>query len=320
MNSMVEIWDLFDENRRPTGETMTRGGKAPEGRYYQATHVWIRDDQGRFLISQRHPNKPTYPLYWEATGGAVIAGEDPLTGAMREVEEELGLALPAARFVLLKSERREAQSDFLDTWLVHWNGEISELKLQESEVIDAKWVTWEELCALDEIEGRLAENREDYHRLFAGVPHAPVAICPMEMRDYDAIYGLWARIPGMGVNDHDDSPEGIARFLERNPGCCFVAKSGNGVIGASLAGHDGRRGHLYHTAVAPEVQGQGIGRALVEASVQALRKAGVGKIGIQVFADNESGNRFWEKYGFVARPDVTYHSYRMVEMKEIHTK
>jgi len=142
----------------------------------------------------------------------------------------------------------------------------------------------------------------------------------MTMEDYDEIYALWVRTPGMGVNDHDDSPEGIARFLERNPGCCFVAKDGKGVIGTSLAGHDGRRGYLYHTAVAPEAQGKGIGLALVNASIEALRSQGISKVGIHVFSDNMSGNRFWEKYGFVVRDDVTYQSYKMIEMKETHTK
>lgn len=317
---MAEIWDLYDENRMPTGETLVRGDDMPEGRYNLAVHVWIRDDQGRFLISRRHPDKPSCPLYWEATGGAVVAGEDTLTGAQREVAEELGLELPKEKFILLRRERRDWEPDFLDTYFVNWNGEISELTFQETEVVDAKWVTWEELCAIDEVEGKLVDKRKDHIDFFAHVRNVSVAIAPMTMEDYNEVYSLWERTPGMGVNDYDDSPEGIARFLERNPGCCFVAKDGKGVIGASLAGHDGRRGNLYHTAVAEEAQGKGIGRALVNACINALKKQGVGKVSIHVFADNDHGNRFWEKYGFVARPDISYQSCKLVEMKETHTK
>jgi len=316
---MAEIWELYDENRNATGEMLVRGTEMPAGRYNLAVKVWVRDDAGRFLISQRHPAKASFPLDWEATGGAVVAGEDTLTGAQRELAEELGLELPAEKFILLKRERRDWEPDFLDTYFVHWNGSIDELKFQEAEVVDAKWVTWEELCVLDQA-GKFRDTPDGYGTYFRHVPEVPVAICPMTMVDYDAVYDLWLHTPGMGVNDHDDSPEGIARFLERNPGCCFVAKDGKGVVGAGLAGHDGRRGFLYHTAVAPEAQGKGIGLALVNASIEALRSQGISKVGIHVFSDNMSGNRFWEKYGFVVRDDVTYQSYKMIEMKETHTK
>lgn len=314
---MAEIWNLYDAERNLTDETMVRGDAIPEGRYHLVVHVWIRDDYGRFLISQRHPDKPSYPLYWETTGGSVVAGEDSLTGAMREVEEELGVSLTPDDLVLLNVERREWAHDFKDTWMARWNGDISEVVLQDGETVDARWVTFEELCALDE-EGVFVDTLRDYRTLFAGVESVPVAICPMTMADYGEVYDLWLRTPGMGVNDHDDSPEGIARFLERNPGCSFVAKSVGGILGAGLAGHDGRRGFLYHTAVAQEAQGRGIGRALVEASVEALRRQGVGKVGLHVFGDNESGTRFWEKYGFDARRDVLYCSHKVASMKEKH--
>lgn len=316
---MAEIWDLYDENRRLTGETMVRGDEFPQGRYHLVVHVWIRDDQGRFLISRRDPNKPAYPLYWETTGGSVVAGEDSLTGAMREVEEELGVALRPEDLVLLKRERREWGHDFMDTWFARWNGSIDEVKLQQGETVDVRWVTLDELRSLDDA-GQFVDTLRAYRCFFDGVPSSPVAVCPMTMADYDGAYGLWLNTPGMGVNDHDDSPEGIRRFLDRNPGCCFVAKSVQGIVGTILAGYDGRRGYLYHVAVLPEMRGLGIGKALVDASVEALKQQGVGKVGLHVFGDNEVGNRFWEKYGFDIRKDVNYCSYKVAEMREKHMK
>ena len=316
---MAESWDLYDADRNLTGETMVRGDEVPEGRYHLVVHIWIRDDQGRFLISQRHPDKPAYPMYWETTGGSVVAGEDSLTGAMREVEEELGVRLDEKELVLLSSERRDWAHDFMDTWLARWNGNIDEVILQAGETVDARWVTFDELRALDEA-GQFVDTLRAYRSFFDGVPSAPVAVCPMTMADYDDVYDLWLNTPGMGVNDHDDSPEGIGRFLERNPGCCFVAKSVEGIVGTILAGHDGRRGYLYHAAVLPEMRGLGVGRALVDAAVGALKRQGVGKAGLHVFSSNEVGNRFWEKYGFDIRKDVNYCSYRVAEMNERHTK
>jgi len=37
----------------------------------------------------------------------------------------------------------------------------------------------------------------------------------MKITDYDAVYALWYRTPGMGLNDIDDSREGIERYLKR---------------------------------------------------------------------------------------------------------
>ena len=93
----------------------------------------------------------------------------------------------------------------------------------------------------------------------------------MQMEDYDAVFALWKSCSGMGLNDVDDSRSGIERFLQRNPETCLVAVEETAVIGAILVGSDGRRAYIYHTAVAPERQKQGIGSQLV----QAAKKRGI---------------------------------------------
>ena len=70
----------------------------------------------------------------------------------------------------------------------------------------------------------------------------------MQTYDYKKIYDLWLSCKGMGLNDVDDSELGIARFLKRNPDTCFVAEINGNLIGAIMAGNDGRRGYIYHTA------------------------------------------------------------------------
>ena len=78
------------------------------------------------------------------------------------------------------------------------------------------------------------------------------------------------------MNDLDDSLEGIGRFLQRNPETCFVAVEGESIAGCILAGTDGRRAYIYHTAVHPEFRRRGIGRQLVERLLAALQKIGFG--------------------------------------------
>lgn len=141
----------------------------------------------------------------------------------------------------------------------------------------------------------------------------------MTIGDYEQIYALWLRSSGMGLNNLDDSREGIAGFLRRNPTTCLVAQEGERVVGVILAGNDGRRGYLYHTAVAPDCRHRGIGSALVQAVLDALAAEGIRKVALVVFSRNQAGNAFWEAQGFTVRDDLTYRNRALVEMERIDT-
>ena len=144
-------------------------------------------------------------------------------------------------------------------------------------------------------------------------------IRPMDISDYDEVYRLWVATPGMGLNDVDDSRDGIARYLARNPSTCFVAEDGGRLVGVILSGHDGRRGFIYHTCVAADVRLAGVGRALVDAALAALRDEGITKVALVVFGRNEGGNAFWERMGFASRPDLNYRNRALVELERIDT-
>ena len=144
-------------------------------------------------------------------------------------------------------------------------------------------------------------------------------IRPMEWTDYQKVYALWLSCPGMGLNDLDDSLEGIGRFLQRNPETCFVAVEGESIAGCILVGTDGRRGYIYHTAVHPELQRRGLGRQLVERALESLRQMGIHKTALVVFARNQQGNAFWERMGFTLRTDILYRNRALTEMTRIDT-
>lgn len=134
-----------------------------------------------------------------------------------------------------------------------------------------------------------------------------VEIRPMYLLDYEALRGLWTSAPGVGMRSIDDSEAGISRYLERNPTTCFVATHSDRVVGSVLAGHDGRRGYLYHVLTAPEFRGRNVGKALVETALDALKQEGIHKSALVVFRDNEEGNLFWEALGWEARDDLRYY-------------
>lgn len=144
-------------------------------------------------------------------------------------------------------------------------------------------------------------------------------ILQMRGADYPAVYDLWLSCKGMGLNDLDDSAEGIDKFLRRNPHTCFVALQKDTVVGVILAGHDGRRGYIYHTAVRPDCRGKGIGSALVEAVLSAMGREGIHKVALVVFQRNEAGNGFWERRGFSERTDLVYRNKAISELVRIDT-
>ncbi|MDE6110985.1 MAG: GNAT family N-acetyltransferase [Eubacterium sp.] len=141
----------------------------------------------------------------------------------------------------------------------------------------------------------------------------------MIISDYAEIYNLWLSCKGMGLNNVDDSETGVSRFLERNPDTCFVAKIDNKIAGVIMAGNDGRRGYIYHTAVHPSYRKQGIGSLLVQTAMEALKQLGINKVALVVFEHNKTGNDFWEKMGFTVRTDLTYRNKSLVEMTRIDT-
>ena len=93
----------------------------------------------------------------------------------------------------------------------------------------------------------------------------------MTIEDYEGVYALWMSIKGFAIRSIDDSKEGVARFLLRNPDTSVVAVEDGRIIGAILCGHDGRRGCLYHVCVRQECRRKGVGKAMVVFCMEKLK-------------------------------------------------
>ena len=126
--------------------------------------------------------------------------------------------------------------------------------------------------------------------------------------DYDSIYELWnsTEQSRRALNPVDDSREGIARYLNRNPDTCFAAVKNGKIIGVILTGHDGRRAIIHHMCVHPDYRCMGIAALLAALAEDALKKEGIQKIFGLVFKDNEPANAFWEKQGYSLRTNLNY--------------
>lgn len=149
----MEIWDLYDENKNLTGKYCIRGNEIPDNFYHLVVHVWIKNDKGEYLISQRAENRPTFPLMWECVGGSVLKGENSLQGAIRETKEEVGIDLTKAegKKVFTKVRKNingKKFNDIMDVWLFKYNGKVELEKATTDEVRDVKWLKKEEIKEL----------------------------------------------------------------------------------------------------------------------------------------------------------------------------
>jgi ribosomal protein S18 acetylase RimI-like enzyme len=125
----------------------------------------------------------------------------------------------------------------------------------------------------------------------------------MTLADYEDVLRLWQSSEGVGLSE-SDSRAAIANFLKRNRGMSFVARDGKEVVGAVLCGHDGRRGCLYHLAVAPSHRRIGLGSTLVARCEAELRRCGILKCNVFVYHQNAAGARFWLMKGWKKRVEL----------------
>jgi ribosomal protein S18 acetylase RimI-like enzyme len=129
----------------------------------------------------------------------------------------------------------------------------------------------------------------------------------MLITDYDQAIELWERTEGMVLSEADSS-EAIDSYLNRNADMSFVCLDDLKIIGTILAGHDGRRGFIYHVAVDPQYRGQSIAKQLISLSLDQLKSAGITKCHLMVLEDNQIGNQFWAKAGWQRRSGILLYS------------
>jgi len=134
-----------------------------------------------------------------------------------------------------------------------------------------------------------------------------ILIAEMQISDYDEMCELWRKTSGVGLSSADKK-EYIEGFLSRNKGLSYVCRHNGKIVGTIMCGHDGRRGYIYHVAVVEEYRRRGIGRKLVETSLERLKSEGIDKCHLFVIAENTIGKNFWTSMGWDRRDDIIVYS------------
>lgn len=155
----MEFVDVYNQNHERTGLTVARDEVPPEGCFLPVVHLCLFDRAGRMLLQRRSMDKDRYPGMWDVSaGGFVRSGEEPLAAALREAEEELGIALSASSVSYCTTEPFSYVLD--DFFLSVVDSDKLSIRLQEEEVAGVRWAAREEVLSLRR-EGSLVDYAYD---------------------------------------------------------------------------------------------------------------------------------------------------------------
>jgi len=116
--------------------------------------------------------------------------------------------------------------------------------------------------------------------------------------DYEEVYDLWENA-GSGIHlRRSDEPDEIAKKLQRDPDLFLLAEIEGRIVGSVMGGFDGRRGMMYHMAVAKPLRHKGIGTILMEELERRLKEKGCIRYYLLVAKDNTQAVDFYQKRGW----------------------
>ncbi len=172
---MEEYFDVLDENGNLTGEKRTRSEVHSKGLWHKAVHIWVVNDKGELILQKRSHEKITNPDMWTtSTSGNLSVGDTPIAGAIRELNEEIGLQVSELDLEYLftvkehkvHNDGKLINNEIIDVFLISKNVNIEDLKLQKEEVSEIKYISlkdFEKMVKEDSAE--LVEHKELHYKL-----------------------------------------------------------------------------------------------------------------------------------------------------------
>ena len=148
----MEYRDLYDSNRKLTGETILKGEPIPEDRFILMVVIFIMNNKNEFLMQKRCALKGGL---WATTGGHPKTGESSLEGIITECNEELGIKINNP--ILFK--KASGKQSFCDLYYLKEDINIDDIIIQKEEVDEVKWLT---LSEIEELNNKSLFNKGHY--------------------------------------------------------------------------------------------------------------------------------------------------------------
>lgn len=152
----MELRDLYDENKKLTGEKIYKGQDVPKGCYYITVVVFIQNSKNEFLLQKRVKKKDGK---WATTGGHPVSGETSRQGIITEIKEELDIDILEENIKLFKTIKTE--DDFVDIYYLKEDIDINKIRIQKEEVSAVKWATINDIEKMIE-EGEFSESHREF--------------------------------------------------------------------------------------------------------------------------------------------------------------
>lgn len=157
---IMEYFDILNKDGSKSGEIAPKGQQLSDGQYYNS--------KGEFLIQKRAETKDFLPGGWDIHMGHVMAGESSKTAIEREIHEELGIEVKRLKFI--DRVIWEKYNHFIDIFAVCKDIDITNLKLEKSEVEDVKYISRADMIDLIRImDYRPKEYRDIMERYVSGI-------------------------------------------------------------------------------------------------------------------------------------------------------
>ncbi len=165
----MEYFDIYTENGTPTGEKIERSLAHEKGILHAAVHIYIyriKNDRLEILLQKRADNKDSFPSCYDTScAGHVSAGDDFITTALKELEEELGLQISPDSLVYAFDQLVEkinvfyskpfTDREYNKVYLLYYDAPEASFTLQKEEISALKWMDSELL--LVELENKNPE-------------------------------------------------------------------------------------------------------------------------------------------------------------------
>lgn len=132
--------DFYDKDSNNTGVSYFKGDPAPKGMYPMVVMVCIQNNEGKFLMQKRVPEKGGD---WGVTGGHPKSGETPLQGMLTEIKEEIGVDVNPNDLEVFSEG-----CDGVDCYKMYYlktHYRLEDFVIQEEELTEVKWFSMQEL-------------------------------------------------------------------------------------------------------------------------------------------------------------------------------
>jgi isopentenyldiphosphate isomerase len=150
MHSKEEVFEVIDEQGQVLRLATRSECHGDPGLMHRVVHVLVFDEQGRLFLQKRSENKDIQPGKWDTSvGGHLCPGEAEVSGARREMQEELGIQGAKLESLYQYIMRSSVETELVTTFKTVWNGSIS---VEATEISEGRF--WEEA----EIEAALGQD------------------------------------------------------------------------------------------------------------------------------------------------------------------